>query len=111
MYRKRKNYSIRRYQPFVVAEVKIADATRGEDRTAAFRSLARYLFGGNESSSKMQMTTPVISSAESMQFVLPVESVTDAPQPPSESGVTLRQVWLTGGCVYTTGHTGSLHSD
>lgn len=70
----------------------MADATRGEDRTAAFRSLAKYLFGGNQSSTKMQMTTPVISSSETMQFVLPVESVVAAPQPPPGSDVTLREV-------------------
>lgn len=70
----------------------MADASSGKDRTTAFRSLAKYLFGGNESSTKLQMTTPVISSQETMQFVLPVESVADAPQPPEGSGVTLREV-------------------
>lgn len=70
----------------------MADASSKEDRTGAFRSLAKYLFGGNQSSTTMQMTTPVISSSEAMQFVLPVESVADAPQPPSDSGITLRDV-------------------
>jgi SOUL heme-binding protein len=90
--RKRKKYSIRRYRPFVVAEVRMADASRGEERTAAFRSLAKYLFGGNATGTKMQMTTPVISSSATMQFVLPVESVAEAPKPSSGSDVTLREV-------------------
>lgn len=70
----------------------MADGSRGEDRTAAFRSLAKYLFGGNASSEKLQMTTPVISSTETMQFVLPVESVADAPRPAEGSEVALREV-------------------
>jgi hypothetical protein len=68
------------------------DASRGEERTAAFRALAKYLFGGNESGTAMQMTTPVISSSDTMQFVLPVESIAEAPKPPADSDVTLREV-------------------
>ena len=51
-------YEIRRYEPYVVAEVDV----RGKSPdTQGFRTLAGYIFGDNQSSEKMQMTAPVES--------------------------------------------------
>jgi hypothetical protein len=46
---------IRRYEPYVVAEVDVSNDRSG------FRKLAGYIFGGNDESEKMQMTAPVES--------------------------------------------------
>lgn len=56
--RKIGNVEIRRYGPRIAAETSIAadeDAARNE----GFRRLARYIFGGNQSKTKIAMTAPV----------------------------------------------------
>lgn len=56
------DYEIRRYAPFIVAEVDV----RGDSGNAgnrAFRILADYIFGNNEPGEKMRMTAPVVSDA------------------------------------------------
>ena len=85
--RRYKDYSVREYKPFVVAEVNVnTDACK---RDSAFRTLAKYLFGGNAEQQSLSMTTPVITSGNAMQFVLPVASKADAPTPiPAEAQQT-----------------------
>jgi hypothetical protein len=69
---------------------------------SSFGALAGYLFGKNDKSTAMKMTTPVFTAPgneadeKQMQFVLPSKywdsgSLTTAPQPLAESGVTLQQ--------------------
>lgn len=53
-------YEIRRYEPYIVAEVDVAG--RSAD-TEGFRTLAAFIFGDNSASEKMQMTAPVESRA------------------------------------------------
>ncbi len=53
------NYEIRRYEPFIVAEVDVPD----DAGNRAFRILADYIFGNNEPGEKMRMTAPVVSDA------------------------------------------------
>jgi hypothetical protein len=77
--RRKQNYSIRKYEPFVVAEVAARQGFM--EQGTAFRTLAGYLFGGNSDSTSMAMTSPVISNDNMMQFVLPVQSTAQAPQP------------------------------
>jgi len=52
---------IRRYEPYVVAEVDVPDDSSG------FRKLAGYIFGGNEQGEKMAMTAPVESRQSEQQ--------------------------------------------
>jgi hypothetical protein len=52
---------IRRYAPYVVAEVDVPDDRSG------FRKLAGYIFGGNEQGEKMAMTAPVESRQSELQ--------------------------------------------
>lgn len=91
--RRKKAYSVRKYDTFVVASVDMGSSPGPADRTAAFRGLASYLFGSNEEGAKMEMTTPVFSSNRRMQFVLPVQSTTQAPTPETGSQVKLEQVY------------------
>jgi len=92
--RRKKKYAIRRYNPFVVAKVPMRGVPGPDERTAAFRELAAYIFGGNQTDTKLQMATPVFSASESMEFVLHVESIEDAPPPQPGSKVHLKQVCL-----------------
>lgn len=48
-------FEIRRYEPYIVAEVDVPNGNSG------FRKLAGYIFGGNEQKEKMSMTAPVES--------------------------------------------------
>lgn len=54
------DYEIRRYLPYLVAEVDVAGDAAGNQ---AFRMLAGYIFGDNDAGEKMQMTAPVESRA------------------------------------------------
>ncbi len=69
-----KHYEIRRYQPFIVAEVDV-DADFKRAGNSAFRVLAGYIFGDNEPQQKMQMTAPVESTeGVRMNMTAPVTS-------------------------------------
>ncbi len=56
------DYEIRRYAPYIVAEVDVA-GDMGDSGNRAFRILADYIFGNNQPGQKMQMTAPVVSDA------------------------------------------------
>lgn len=56
------DYEIRRYAPYIVAEVDVP-GDMGDSGNRAFRILADYIFGNNEPGQKMQMTAPVVSDA------------------------------------------------
>lgn len=104
-------YEIRKYDTFSVCSVSMSKP-RGEaaaktdakvsnpqlSGASSFGALAGYLFGKNEESTAMKMTTPVLSKGDGedrqMSFVLPSnywneESVDQAPTPLSGSGVTI----------------------
>lgn len=74
------DYEIRRYDPYLVAEVTVDGAFKDAGSTA-FRILADYIFGGNTSGTKMQMTAPVESQAieagTRMKMTAPVLSTQD----------------------------------
>lgn len=78
--RKAGTYEVRRYKSFPVAEVAMSSgggnsiSSGGGGGMTAFRSLAGYIFGGNERQERMAMTTPVFTDTarSRMQFVLPL---------------------------------------
>ncbi len=57
-----KHYEVRRYEPYIVAEVDV-DADFKQSGNSAFRVLAGYIFGDNASQEKMNMTAPVESAS------------------------------------------------
>jgi hypothetical protein len=63
----------RKYSEFKVAKT---DSMSGE----GFNTLANYIFGGNEDSMKMEMTTPVLTSEGSMSFILDADVEPPAPE-------------------------------
>jgi len=69
-----KHYEVRRYQPYIVAEVDVDDDFKRAGNSA-FRVLAGYIFGDNEPQQKMEMTAPVESSqGVRMNMTAPVTS-------------------------------------
>ena len=73
-----KNYEIRRYEPYLIAEVDV-DGSFKRAGNNAFRILAGYIFGDNRPGEKMQMTAPVESSEGlRMNMTTPVTSTADA---------------------------------
>lgn len=104
----RAGYEIRNYKPFSVCSVAMnkprpADSSKTDATTnpqlagaSSFGALAGYLFGKNQESTAMKMTTPVLKTGEGddsqMSFVLPSEfwnGVESAPKPLDKSGVVL----------------------
>ena len=71
------NFEIRNYASYLVAEVDI-EGSYNKTGNEAFRILAGYIFGDNQSSTKMNMTAPVESEAiqpsERMNKTAPVFS-------------------------------------
>lgn len=107
-----KNVEIRHYKPYSVCAVSMnkprpTESTKTDAKiqmpemsgASSFGALAGYLFGKNDQSTAMKMTTPVFTSPlqegdRQMEFVLPStywDSVGSAPRPLSESGVTLQE--------------------
>ena len=56
-----KHYEVRRYEPYIVAEVDVDDDFKRAGNSA-FSVLAGYIFGDNASQQKMNMTAPVESA-------------------------------------------------
>ena len=62
-----KYYEVRRYEPYIVAEVDVDDDFKRAGNSA-FRVLAGYIFGDNEPQQKMNMTAPVESGESGSAF-------------------------------------------
>ena len=54
---------VRRYAPRLAAETTVDDADDWQARSAAFKALAGYIFGGNRPRAKIAMTAPVAVAA------------------------------------------------
>lgn len=71
------DYEIRRYEPYIVAEVDV-DGDMKKSGDDAFRILAGYIFGKNEPGEKMAMTAPVTTRSatdgQRMKMTAPVLS-------------------------------------
>ena len=71
------NIEIRYYPPATFATIKSSAKNYRELASSGFRKIAGYIFGGNESSSKIAMTSPVhmdiSEEGSSMSFVMPSE--------------------------------------
>ena len=72
-----KNYDeveVRLYPKMVVAKTNLADKSFDNQGSNGFRTIAGYIFGGNEKNEKIAMTTPVVMNmgdSASMYFVMP----------------------------------------
>jgi SOUL heme-binding protein len=82
---KNDNYEVRSYGATLVAETKI-DASFEDAGNIAFRILADYIFGNNQSKTKVAMTAPVSQTptSEKIAMTAPVS------QSPSEKGFVVQ---------------------
>ncbi|CAJ1955183.1 unnamed protein product [Cylindrotheca closterium] len=80
-------YDIRDYESYKVASTQMEEGEDLASTGTAFNSLAAYLFGLNDESRTMAMTTPVTTtSSNEMRFFLTEASI---PQPQPESSVEI----------------------
>ncbi len=102
-------YEVRRYEPALIAKTAMPTLSRTDTGTA-FRAIAGYIFGGNETaqpiamtapvvmnappaSEKIAMTAPVVMGEGTMAFVMPSKYKTLADLPkPKDGRVALREV-------------------
>jgi len=71
---KENNFELRRYAPFITAEVQVTADDRLEAANIGFGTLANFIFGNNISRLKISMTAPVTSapSTEKIAMTAPV---------------------------------------
>ncbi len=76
---------IREYPSLVLAQTSLKKSDYDQEGNNGFRTIAGYIFGGNQKKQKIAMTAPVIMSmgdTASMSFVMPSEyNINDLPTP------------------------------
>lgn len=89
------DFELRQYAPFLIAEVDV-DGDFAEGGNDAFRILAGYIFGDNESSGKMAMTAPVTTTAAGQQttyaFVMERKYSKETLPVPNDERIRIREV-------------------
>ncbi len=87
---------VRRYPEALTATVLRPGATYKEVSNSGFRSLAGYIFGGNEGGKKIAMTAPVRmelgADSSRMSFVMPADLTMDSLPRPNDPNVRLHRV-------------------
>lgn len=109
--KKTESYEVRSYPKILVAETMV-EGDFGDAGNLAFRVLADYIFGNNQSQTKIAMTAPVTQEAPSekiamtapvtlegkgprqfqVQFVIPSTYTLETLPKPKDSRVTLREL-------------------
>jgi hypothetical protein len=76
---------IREYPSLILAQTSLKKSDYDQEGSNGFRTVAGYIFGGNQSQQKIAMTAPVImkmGDSASMSFVMPIEyNMQDLPTP------------------------------
>lgn len=105
-----KHYEIRRYEPYIVAEVDV-DADFKRAGNSAFQVLAGYIFGDNEPQQKMEMTAPVTSqstdSEDSFTYAFVMERKYTMATLPKPNNPDVRLVRRPGGVMAVHRYSGS----
>ncbi|MFN9069052.1 MAG: SOUL family heme-binding protein, partial [Bdellovibrionales bacterium] len=70
---KKDSFEIRKYQPYLAAQTEV-EGDFEEAQGKAFRILAKFIFGENQSQEKLAMTAPVVKErkSEKMAMTAPV---------------------------------------
>lgn len=78
---------IRRYPKMIVAKTYLPDTSFDQNRSNGFRTIANYIFGGNDRGQQIAMTAPVVmdmSDTAAMYFVMPSQyGMDELPRPNS----------------------------
>lgn len=93
--KKDKDFEIRFYPPAIFATTKSVAKSYRELGNSGFRKIAGYIFGNNETSTKIAMTAPVHmdinDKGSSMSFVMPSEYTLDKLPRPADARVELHE--------------------
>lgn len=91
--RSEKEFEIRFYPSAILATVYSDASTYRELAYPGFRKLAGYIFGGNESETKISMTSPVHMDMDSasMSFVMPSSFSEETLPKPDDPGVKIER--------------------
>jgi hypothetical protein len=85
---------LRAYPQMTVAQTDLRSSSFDNEGSNGFRTVASYIFGGNQTGDKIAMTAPVImemGDSANLSFVMPsAYSLNDLPQPNSQA-VALRE--------------------
>lgn len=65
-----KPFEIRKYEPFITAEVQVSAEDYNEAANRGFSPLANYIFGYNLAKQKISMTSPVTAAQESQKIAM-----------------------------------------
>lgn len=78
---------IRQYPNMIVAQTNLMQSTQDQRMSGGFRTIAGYIFGGNDRNQKIAMTAPVVmkmGDTASMYFMMPKQyNSTQLPKPNS----------------------------
>jgi len=83
---------IRVYDTMIVAKTELAGASFDTYGSQGFRNVASYIFGNNQSQTKIAMTSPVVmeqGAQSSMYFVMPKQYTKDALPTPNSNRVEI----------------------
>lgn len=87
------NIEVRRYPEAVAASVRRQGGTYKEVANPGFRTLANYIFGGNEAGKQIAMTAPVHmemgADSSRMRFIMPEGLTLDSLPSPQDGSITL----------------------
>lgn len=80
-------FEIRKYPKIILASSKMNTSSFSKNSYKGFKTIANYIFGGNQEKQKIAMTTPVVGHMKDsmvMSFVMPSEySIEELPTPNS----------------------------
>ncbi|MCF8283905.1 MAG: heme-binding protein [Sphingobacteriales bacterium] len=78
---------IREYPTMIIAQTQLSQSSQDQRMSNGFRTIAGYIFGGNERNQKIAMTAPVVmkmGDTASMYFMMPKQyKTTELPKPNS----------------------------
>jgi len=83
---------IRQYPKMIVAQTTLRDTAMDKSMNNGFRTIAGYIFGGNDSNQKIAMTAPVVmkmGDTATMYFVMPKQYKKDELPKPSSNKVKI----------------------
>lgn len=89
-----KTFEIRTYEASLFTSVKLSTNEYKQASSRGFSILANYIFGGNETSEKIAMTSPVAMSLEdsmTVMFMVPKELNRDNLPTPNQSEIQFRE--------------------
>ena len=81
-------FELRQYGSMILAQTVMTSSSYETSSSTGFRTVANYIFGGNDENKKIAMTSPVImdmGDKTKMSFVMPKEhSMSSLPEPNSD---------------------------